>query len=263
MPHFDWMAATIPNYPGVIVDALMALDGAHDAREGRGRMNYGQSTEIVTRDADVLATVLHGGLNPEPHAFATGEAAQPFTDLVRSEWPAHRVSRYDSAFDVCEEFEPLHASLQAFVSGRKNLKGHTVQPDDPRDGATYYIGSPTSAVRFRLYEKSKELAKKLGSWDGIVPGVLRFELQVRPERKEAKAQAASLDPVSAWGVSPWARQVAREHLGDVPRVIRQPRLLTTFERTHRAMLAQYGPHLRELVLREGEALRVVDVLPKE
>jgi hypothetical protein len=251
MAHFDFMGATVAAYPSVLIDGCMGLPEAFDTRPGRPRNNYPEAVEIVTREGDTRATVLHGGHNPEPHVFASGEDAQPFTDLLRAEWPVHRVSRYDSAFDVRGRFDAAHTSLDG-VCRRRGLKGLLMAPVDPEDGATFYVGANNSAVRLRLYEKSKELAKRSRTWDGIEPDVLRFELQVRPERKDAKARAATLGPVEAWGVSPWSREVARDHLGEEPaRVIRQPRLPSSFERTDRAMFAQYGPHIRELLARLG------------
>lgn len=248
---FDWMAATIEDYPGVIVDALMVLPGAHDLKRGRGMNNYRERATVLTDDGEVLATVLHGGLNGAPHAYASGDAAGPFTEVLRHTWAdRHRVTRLDTAQDVSADFPTVYASLQSFAR-QKGLKGESRIPDDPIDGATYYVGAVSSPIRFRCYEKGKQLAKLAGTVDGFDLDAVRFELQVRPVR-EGKLTATQLTADQVWGVTPWARQIAQQHLAANPdRVVMQRRLPTNYERTHRAMLDQYGPHLREMLARHA------------
>lgn len=248
---FDWMGCTIEEYPGVIVDACMTLPGAYDIRRGRGMNNYRERAAIIDVDGEVIASVLHGGSNGAPHAFASGDASPAFTDLVRSTWAdRHRVTRLDTAQDVRTDFGTARAELQAFAR-QKSLKGHSQLPDDPIDGGSYNIGAPSSSVRLRLYEKGKQLAKLARSTEGYHLDTVRYELQVRPVR-EGKLTAARLSPDQAWGVTPWAREIAQTHLAAYPdRVVMQRRLPTSFERTHRAMLDQYGAHLRDLLASAG------------
>jgi hypothetical protein len=247
---FDWYQGTVKAHPSQVLDSLMTLPGAHDRQTGRGRLNYQASTTVCTADRDTLATVLHGGNGGGAHVIGTGDNAQAVAATLRRWWPEHTVTRLDSADDLGVEFQELHAKLQAI--GRDcGLKGRSIVPDDPEDGATYYLGADTSAVRARGYEKSKELAKKCGTWEGITPGIVRVEVQVRPVR-EGKAAAASWSPMQVFGASHWTRRIATELFEvDAPRVIMARRIPTTYERTHTALLYQFGPHLREMLARHG------------
>lgn len=248
--RFDWYQGTVKEHPSGVRDVLMSLPGAHDWKGGRRGLNYEASATVQTADHDVIATCFFGGNGGGTHVIGSGECASVVAESIRKWWPAHSVSRVDSADDLALDFAGAHARLQTI--GREcGLKGRSVLPDDPDDGATYYLGADSSAVRARAYEKSKELAKKCGSWDGITPGVVRFEVQLRPVR-EAKLNAAQWTPLQVWGASHWTRRIATEMLQvDAPRVIMARRIPTTYERTNAAMLVQYGPHLTEMFQRHG------------
>ena len=59
-------------------------------------------------------TILAGGNNgANPHAFASGDNAIYFRDLVRDIWPEHAVTRVDVAEDMHQDglFEKLTDSL--------------------------------------------------------------------------------------------------------------------------------------------------------
>ena len=249
MPRFDWYQATIEDYPRVIADGLMTLPGAHDLKHGRGRLNYRESAVVVGSDGNPLATLLHGGLNGAPNAFASGENAPAFAETIRRTWPgAHRVTRLDSAEDVRMSFQAAHAACQS-IAAELRIKGDTRLPDDPEDGATYYMGAPSSRARIRCYEKGKQLRAQ-GVPDAD-PDVLRFELQLRPNDAQAKLQAASIGPSEAWGATALARRVAGVFDHSTERVTLRHRLASTYDRTHAAMLAQYGGHLFEMLSRHG------------
>lgn len=252
MARLDWYQATIDEYPRVIADAIAdELPGVSSLSHGRGRQNYHHSTAAVSASGDVLATVLHGGPNGSPNVVASGEQADAFAAIIRRHWPeAHRVSRLDSAEDVHGDFASAVALCRSIGAARK-VKGQMIAPDDPADGATYYLGSPSSSIRFRLYEKGKQLRLSAADPTSIRPDWLRFETQYRPVR-DAKVLAASLTAAQVWGVSPWTIKIAQEGFAAAPdRLIVQPRLHTTFERRDRALRRQFGPHIHEHVRRCG------------
>jgi hypothetical protein len=227
----------------------MTLPGAHDLQQGRGRLNYRESSAIVGSDGHVLATVLHGGQNGAPNALATGEHAAAFADTIRRAWPeAHRVTRLDSAEDVKMPFSAALEACRA-ISSELGVKGFSYVPDDPEDGATYNMGAPSSRVRARIYEKGKQL-RALGVEDAD-PGVLRFELQIRPNDRQAKLMAASLGAGEAWGATAWARRVAGVFDHSAEKVELRQRLASTYSTTHAAMLVQYGGHLVKMLARHG------------
>ena len=225
MPRFDWYQATIDDYPRVIADALMTLPGAHDLQHGRGRLNYRESSVVVGIDGHPLATILHGGLNGAPNAFASGENAVAFSETIRRTWPeAHRVTRLDSCEDVRMPFQAAHSACQA-IAAELGVKGKTDAPDDPEDGATYYMGAPSSRARIRCYEKGKQLRAQ--GHEDADPLIVRFELQLRPNDVQAKRQAASIAPGEAWGATALARRVARVFDHAPERVTLRHRLQST------------------------------------
>jgi hypothetical protein len=249
MAKIDWYQSTIDDYPRVIADALMQLPGAHDLEHGRGRHNYHHGTTIVSADGEVLATVLHGGHNGAPNACGTGEHAPAFAEIIRQTWPdAHRVTRFDSAEDVRMPFPEAYGACQA-VAADLRIKGFSVVPDDPEDGATYYIGAPTSRARIRCYEKGKQL--RADGHKDADPEVIRFEFQLRPNDRQAKLKAARLSPDELWGATATARRVAGVFGLAADRVVLRQRLMSTYNKTHAAFLSQYGGHLREMLARHG------------
>lgn len=243
MAHFDWYQASVDCPPRVMVDALMSLPGAHDIEHGKGRLNYRESCTILSEGRDVLATVLHGGSNKLLNTVGTGENAQAVAELLRSTWPdAHRVTRLDTAQDVRTDFPTAHAALQLIASLR-GIKGRSIIPDDPAEGATYYIGAATSPTQLRLYEKGKQLAKAAGTTEGFDLGAVRFEAQLRPVR-EGRIMAAKLTANEAWGSTEWLLTIARQHLAIAPSpVVMHRRLPTNTERSRRMFLRQYGPFI--------------------
>lgn len=250
--RFDWYSATMDVPPSLIADALISEHPAASSwREGRGQNGYARSMSVTDSDGETLATILHGGRNMAPHAYASGCEAPVFSDIIRRHWPdAHKVTRLDSCRDVPGSFEDLHPALQILAKAR-GLLGESRIPDDPERGATYYLGSPSSRVRMRMYEKGKELRSKGHEVTEDDLEMLRFEVQLRPT-KEGRETAAHLSPDEVWGATHWAAEVARQHLFfDPSRVNLQFRLKTTFERRCRAAVAQYGLHLYMWQQQEG------------
>lgn len=252
MAHFDWYAATVPAYPRVIADTLASqLPGVNGLTSGRGRHGYHNATCLVSHSGDTLATVLHGGSNPEPHVVASGSNAGPVSDILREHWPDdHRVSRLDSAEDLIGDFPTIMAKCLV-VADTHRVKGLLMKPTDLDDGSTFYLGAPTSSVRMRHYEKTKQLRSQAADPDSVPDDLNRLEVQWRPI-KEARYTAAKLTPGEVWGVAAFTRQIASEVLlRDPNRVQVRPRLLTTDERRDRALARQYGTHIRGIYRRAG------------
>lgn len=251
--RFDWYQATIPEHPIVIVDALRAgLAPGGEVVEGRGRHNYKQSFRVLDSKGDRVAEVLCGGSNGHPNVVASGEETMPFVDLVRSHWPVHRVTRFDSAEDMVQDgaLETLEATCRG-VAKELRIRGRAVIPDDPAEGRTYYLGAPSSDNRVRLYDKTAETRAKLPPerHAEIPANWARLEVQVRPI-KEWKAYAAQATPEEAWGFAGWTHELAKRALSlDIARVTMKAGRVTDDERAFRFMVMQYGP-LLERVMKE-------------
>lgn len=250
--RFDWYAATVSQVePMAIVETLRKEFGGK-VEEGHRRQGYAQLFRVTDRSGDeLLAEVLcdAAGGPHEPHAVATGSRAHDFASVIRANWPFHRVSRMDAAEDFDEEgaFETITAKMKT-VSEESGCKGLWIRPDDPTEGATYYLGSASSSVRCRAYQKGlltmKEIHPSLRGQ--ISPHWARLEVQVRPQ-KSGKVYAAMCSPEDAWGFSRWSQTLA-----DVAMSIQVEKYKSGWKpqtddaKTFDWMLRQYGPLLRRL-----------------
>lgn len=249
--RFDWYQATIPENPIVLVDTLKAaLAAGGEVVEGRGRHNYHQSFRINDAQGFRVAEVLAGGKNGNPNVTASGEVTSAFVEVVRSCWPSHRVTRFDSAEDFAKEgaLDGLEAICRG-VAKELRVKGRAVVPDDPTEGKTYYMGAPTSDNRVRLYDKTAETRRKLPeSRHAEIPDHwARLEVQVRP-RKEWKAYAAQATPEQAWGFAAWTHELAQRAFSlSIDRINMYAGKESDDERAFRYLVIQYGPLLERLV----------------
>lgn len=278
--RFDWYACTVNASVDDLRDALqLHLGGvAHPLAKGLNGYHHGEL--IKNAAGDVLATLLHGGNGGLPHAFASGDRAPAFSELVRRLWPdRHRVSRMDAALDF-DNGDSTFADLLAFchsiadgerVDGDIRRRVARVTTDQRGDwhheihGRTFYLGSYKSRILVRLYEKGIQLrdeAEKLGrARPDVSDNLVRLEVQVRPV-KDAKSLAASCEPADAFGYSEWSRELFRRVMGsELQRVDIQERRLPDHERRMLWMCKQYErAFVQEMSLvggweKLGEAIR--------
>lgn len=250
--RFDYYSATLDEPPHRLADVLMAsFPDASDVLPAKPKNGYRSALAVKDQDGDTLATILSGSHNAPPNAFASGERASHFAAIIREHWPdAHHVTRLDSCTDLPASFHDVVPHLQQKARAL-GIKGRTIMPDNPQDGATYYMGSSASRVQARIYEKGKELRARGVSVPDEALGLLRFEVQLRPT-KDGKVTAAHLSPDQAWGATGWTRGIALDFLGHDPgRVPMQLKLLATFERRTEVMLSQWGPHIVQMARRAG------------
>lgn len=252
--RFDWYAATVPDIPPMeLLEGLRkSLSGT--VEEGRRRLGYGQCFKILDKRGETLAEVLAGsvsGGHVEPHACATGEAADDFSKAIRELAPRHRVTRMDAAedFDEPGAFERVTGVMME-VKRRTGIKGRWIKPDEPEDGATYYLGSTASSVSARGYQKGLQLRKKMhpATWSLVSEHWARLELQVRPGKGLAKELAATCTPEQAWGFAAWSQELAKDAMAlDVSRIQGLGwKGQTDDERAFDWMLRQYGGMLSRL-----------------
>lgn len=256
---FDWYAATVPDVPPMEVLEAVRKGLGGTVSEGRRRLGYAQCFRVEDRHGDLMAEVLAGsvGKNPlDPHAVATGDHAPAFVDVLRDAYPDHRVSRFDAAedYDSPGAFDRLTATMGSIAQAR-GVKGLWIKPDDPDDGATYYLGGKASAVTCRAYQKGLQYRKLMhpNLWSLVSADWARIEVQVRPPKQTGKALAASLTPEQAWGFASWSQELVREAVGlEIPRVEGlgwQPQ--SDDDRAFDWMLRQYGPLLRRRLADAG------------
>ena len=261
MVEFDWYEATIPKPLEDVLEALGGLREGLSISHGRGYHGYAHTAILGSHLTGDVARVWHGGSHPYPHAIVSSQWAQPGAELIRAAFPEHTVSRCDvkEDFDGEDTYERLQAQLVAIARERRvkvDCKGdHLVT----KKGRICYLGSISSGVRMRLYDKAEEMrskvvAPKVASPDewyrmhGIPDHLTRLEAEIRPHTREAKASFATIDPVDALGSAAWMREVWRQVAGlDLnPVRVGKGYRQSDDERAYRYCLAHYGGMLRRL-----------------
>lgn len=251
--RFDWYQATVPATQPALLAALLAnLPETVTQETGRGFNSFAHRVDLA-EDGEVLATVMHGGVNPLPNVKSSGDNAPALAAVLRHHFPEHRVSRLDVCLDMRGEglFDDIVRMMSATGKCHR-LKGEKIIPDDLDDGSTYYLGSRSSPLRVRCYEKGKQLHKLTGDpvWRMFFDWT-RLELQVRPE-KAFKLSAASMEPEAFWGCSAWTRDLAAGALAMNPEAVTmKPTRIADHERAMRALTAQYGATIRRQVMKLG------------
>jgi hypothetical protein len=241
--RFDWYQASVPETaPEVVMEALARSEYYGDWVQSRPGKGYDTGFQFVVGD-QVKYRLSHGGQNEQygANVTASGGDAPMLAEVLRGAFPNHRVSRLDS----CEDYH--HSDAYEYLRGIglriakecnvavREITKPLVESDD---GCTLYLGSPSSAISGRIYEKGKQLA--VGTeW-------VRVELQVRPQ-KHVKDVAAMLSPEQVWGLAKWPTALAHE-LGktSIQRVDVQIYQPSDEERAYRWLLKQYGPLLSSL-----------------
>lgn len=219
----------------------------------------------------MLAKLLYGGSgnNGRPHVIASGDDARELAGLIRSVWPArlapgsqggHYVTRMDAAidYDDAEAWGRLYG-IAVDLAKQKNLRlgtvGDWITPDDERvHGRTLYVGSPSSDVQVRLYEKGMQQREALA--DPLEAAMvsrnwIRLEVRVRPQR-DARHRAATSTPAEAFGYALWTRDLLQQVEGlDVERVAMDAPRETDDERAISYMVQQYGKTMTRLAMSVG------------
>ena len=254
MARFDWYQATVPAEVVAVRAGLGSL--SRRAWEPMQRAPQGYAFGDVLSDVDgPLVRVWWGGTHEHPHVVASGESAQAVAELLRTDFPDHRVTRADVCTDYAEPgaYDRLQG-LALEVAKERSIKVGTAGDHLLTfQGRTVYLGAPSSHTRLRIYDKAAELRAKFdGQFAKLaeIPAELaRFECQVRPHTREAKEIAARADPVALMGSAAWLRELVRRVDGldlapfQAGRAWRQ----SDHDRAYAAMLAQYGGTLQRVM----------------
>lgn len=244
MIRFDAYTATMKGpKPDDLVQILFEQVGLNATfNKTRGFHTFGERLAIKDGGSEVGA-VQWGGRQGDRLMFEVkGEHSQKAAEALRARFP-HRVTRVDACadFDAPGAFEALLGPSIEVKKARRIMGGKAGDWDDfPEKGRTLYLGSQSSPVRMRLYEKGLQpeyLHLKRPNW-------ARIEVQVRPA-KEAKDAFSGLAPIEVWGASRWTREIAakvlHEHVDAHPAGTTYR--LTDRETALRWMCKQYGAHL--------------------
>lgn len=245
-PRFDWYQGTVEMDSAHLLDLANTVLGDEYPVPSPGRNGYARGWEIRKEGAK-SAIVYEGGIHDFPHVTASGEDAPQLARFLRSSSHKHRVSRADVCVDTDTPgaFKNLFTALRS-ISRDAGLTATLMHnPDDGQAGATYYVGSKTSEVRARLYEKGKQLP------EAERPDWVRFEVQARPQR-ERKSWAAEAGEWDLLGSAQWSRKFAAETLlvaASAPPT--RSERVSDLEGALRTLSSQYGRRMLELLAQHG------------
>ena len=276
---FDWYQATIEDNPLAVLEQVKKL--GHEVRAADSaakRWRYQQGWEVLHEKRGTVALVMCGGNGDRPHAIATGDAAEPFAEVIRDHWrDRHLVTRCDAAEDFNESgaYVRLRRVARRIAKANRLAFPQICDSLNPKAGRTQYVGSPSSDYRARIYEKGWEQFGKMAAlWrkQGVeleamnVPHIVneatgecvrpedwtREELQVRPKQEQARRLVATLTPEQCWGVTPWALDLARETMAlDLERIVMRTHKVSKDEEALRWMCQQYSGPLVRLANEKG------------
>lgn len=246
---FDWYQVTFPNLSSpehLIEKALKHFDlSSIEHSQPRVRQYY-RGVNLV-RGSHTIFHVCWGGCNEGMHLLSTSFVSHEVEVWLKENWQgSYIVSRADVRIDsICiGSFEYLYGlckEVSELLDIKRNQVGDWDVEGSP-SGRTYYLGSKSSVVQVRLYEKGKE--------SGGDKNWVRLEIQVRPSKRAGKEKAATYTPEQFWGSSAWSNllyatifnngeKIKSETLGTVWSLSDQERAL-------RSLVSQYGNTLEKL-----------------
>lgn len=233
---FDWYQASIPDVdPQLVIATLARSEYYGEWEQTKALKGYDEGAQFVVGN-EVVFRLNHGGQNSEygANVLASGGNAPKLASVIREHFPKHRVARLDSCEDYHHKdaYRFLRKAALRIAKDQKVQVREIVKPlVESDDGRTLYLGSKTSAVQMRIYEKGKQL--------GCGTEWVRAELMIRPQ-KQAKEIVSLLSPDECWGLSKWSLAMGRElgnsELQKVDAVVFQQ---SDHERAYRFMLRQY------------------------
>ena len=201
---FDWYTASIDQPARSVIDAIADSFDLAFVRPTKPVQGFEQAYQVI-RGETKLATIQFGGktVGTAVWACASGGDAEPFAEIVRREFPVHRVLRADVALDYDEPgaWDVLSAlAIQTADKFRLKVE-HQGDFHRQENGRTLKIGSRQSPAFQRVYEKGKQL-KIEGRPDWV-----RSELELKPQTVVAREAYATASPEQMFMATRWTRHV--------------------------------------------------------
>lgn len=213
---------------------------------------YTRAVYMYNTRGKQVGRILFSPDDPEVFIEVKGELADPLARTLRQRYQ-HQVSRADICIDTRQPgaFRKLLNQCRRVkkMNGRVRSECRGDWDDHPEDGRTFYLGSKSSLCQVCLYEKGKTRPYRgMGLEDWV-----RIEWRFRPETKEQKLLAASLEPHEMFMLSTMGRRLAELVLVDYDgtQKFELPRLKSSAEAAFDAMLGQYSKTMWKMAGKMG------------
>jgi hypothetical protein len=184
----------------VVKDLTAALGGVIHV-PGKGLQGWPVSVQAYDAGGHLLGRVYYGGDREDVHVVSTSDSAELARPLVVKLHGA-RTARVDTRVDTLLPFPRIH-ELMSEAAARYGSRITTMQSFERGEslGRTTYLGSPSSMVRVRVYEKWLE------SPGEYVEGTNRVEVQLRPQSR-MKLKASELTRAESFCATRTTRDLA-------------------------------------------------------
>lgn len=222
-----------------------------------------QVGQVFTHGGEAMARVWWQG-NPGVHVRVHGGNAERLAPVLRA-LGGHLVTRVDSREDWIEAglFDKLAAALIAYAEAHGitiNQQGDWVRGQ----GRTLYLGSRTSPVMLRLYEKGYQIGIERGG----DPNHVRLEVEVKPKGEEARLAVSRWTAGECFGASRWVvealKTIGWDHLqaqsiGSVYRPSDDERARLAVQRQYGQVLRRWFDESGDLAVFAAELLELAEV----
>lgn len=229
---------------------------------GKGIYGYKHSFQL----GETPAIFAYGGNRGTGFLSLTGECCHRIPDWARlvdfleNNLKAH-ITRWDGAYDDFEGKHSVDNALRMYKEGlfsnggRKPLMDQAGNWDEPDGrGRTLYIGSSDNGKMARIYEKGMQLKTPFHPW-------VRWEVQL-----------GNRDRIIPWdAVLQPGKYLAGSYINALSWISEQQSRIRTLKKTseigyesltHWASVA-YGKHINAMMIKEGSAEKVVEILRRE
>lgn len=259
---FDWYQATIEAPPNWLAGALQEhFQGVWEDTKPRNGYDECRNLKRCPRACNTWAensdeTILQlmtGSRYEHPHVLSSGQNAPDVAELLRGMPFRHAVTRADAAEDLQAPgwFEQALDTCLEVALKEKVRPYRAGDWDSDCKARTLYVGSPSSSIRLRLYEKGIEMRERHKveaptDW-------IRIEVQLRPSDKVLKQVVSRSTPEEVFACTRWTKQIAGRLLSiEAPRMSLGTRYrLDDLERSEYFLFKQYGGILLKLAEKYG------------
>lgn len=214
----------------------------------KGNNSYERACAFVCGDS-TECLVQWGGVNLDINITSTGGKSPLIHSLITSRFPVGRISRMDSAIDSLSGTSAFRAAAK-WLESRADQAGvnyRWIRNSDESIGDTLYVGSPTSRVMIRLYEKGKQMGYRPSEW-------WRAEVQLKPSSRD-KETAYEYSPGMVWGASRITRDFMQYLTGESLQAssFQAPKIDKDLDTKAAYLIKQYHNTIRDLLQDSGSA----------